>query len=92
MKIPHRVRIKSKVAYDIVFADVIQNDWECLGLCDYDNKQIIIKSGQSNMQQMKTFFHELGHAVSWENEIELKHKDIYKLENALYNLIKLNKF
>lgn len=91
MKIPHRVRIKARVAYDVVYADVIQDDPDCLGLCDFENRQIIIKNGQSEKETLKTFAHELFH--SWEHEfkITIKHKDIYLLEDAVFNFLTLNK-
>jgi len=91
MKLPHRFKIKNRVSYEVLFSDLVKNDPDCLGhTCD-DPKQIIFKSGQSKTSLEKTVIHEVMHAINWENEIELTHGQIYKLEEALHKFLKLNK-
>lgn len=93
MKIPNRVRIKLGVTYDVVFQDKIPDDYKgrkVHGYCDGTKKIICISKDQSEREQTKTFIHELLHAMSDENKISLEHKYVYKLEEAIYRLLKLN--
>lgn len=91
MKIPAKVRITSKVSYEVVFAEKVADDPECRGICRFDPKQIVLLMGQSEQMMVKTFLHEVLHAVDHEHEIGLQHKHVYALEDALAKLFRLNK-
>jgi len=89
-KIPHKIRIKSKVTYEIVWSDTIGESQKTLAECRYDSKQILIKSGQSEAENWKCFIHEVFHALEFEYRIPIPHKIIYLLEEAVFKLVSLN--
>jgi len=80
MKIPHKIRINSKVSYDILWADIIDDDPETLGSSYFITKEIVLKNGMSKTQTEKTVIHEICHSIDDENKIGLTHAQIYKLE------------
>jgi len=90
--IPNRVRITSKVSYEIVYQDIIQNDPDCMGLCDPNKHIIFIQIGLSKKQLYKTFIHELTHAWNFEFELGISHESIYLLEDAILKTLTLNKW
>lgn len=92
MKIPSEVRIKRGVYYSIKWQEVIEGDADCLGLCDPAEQVITLKLGMSETETAKTFLHEVLHACSDEWEFDLPHKTVYALEEAIYKLLKLNKW
>lgn len=92
MKIPPKIRIKSKVNYEIVWQAKIADDDFCLGLCDPQKQIIYLKLGMSDTETIKTFLHEVLHALSAEHGFELPHRTVYALEDAVYKVFKLNKF
>ena len=89
-KIPTQIRLKSKVTYEIVWAEVIGDKEKTMAECRYDTKQIVIKSGQSEQENWKCLIHEILHALEFEYRIPVPHKIIYLLEEAIYKLAKLN--
>lgn len=91
MKIPPRVKIKAKVSYEVLFTDAF-NDPSVLGECRFTERQIVIRNGQSDTQLLKTFFHEVLHAICEERKIEISHKSVYALEHAFYYLLKSNQW
>lgn len=91
-KLPSQIRIKRNVTYEIVWSDIIGENPETLAECRYESKQIVIKVGQSESQNWKCLIHELFHALEFEYRIPIPHKIIYLLEEAIFKLIKLNKF
>lgn len=90
MNIPSRIRIKKKIWYEIVYADVVKNDPECDGYCDGNSRQIILKIDQDNENMIKTLIHEIFHAIQFEYRIPIPHSLISKLENAVYSFLTLN--
>ena len=60
---------------------------ETVGLCDPSEKQVSIRLSQSKEDTLKTFIHEFLHAFEDEYEINLKHSDVYKLEEAIYHFL-----
>ena len=90
MKIPSRIRIKAKVFYEIVWQERIADDPDCLGLCDSGTRTIFMRLGMSESETLKTFIHEVLHALSAEHEFELPHKTVYALEDAIFRVLKLN--
>ncbi len=56
-----------------------------LGECDPSSKEIRILPGQSREDTLKTFIHEVCHALlQFENNTGVEHKTIYKLEEPIY--------
>jgi hypothetical protein len=90
--LPNQVRIKPRVTYEIVYQDVIKNDPNCLGLCDPNTRHIYIKTNQSKQNIIKCFIHEWLHSAEAEFDIKIPHESIYKLEDAIYRFLTLNKF
>lgn len=91
MKLPHKIRITSKVSYEILHVDAF-DDPEQLGECRFDTKQILINKNQSDTETIKTFIHEVLHALSEESGAAIPHGSIYKLESAILKMLKLNKW
>lgn len=91
-KIPSKVRITSKVSYEVVFIDSFQ-DPNQLGECRYYEKQIVIKNGLSDSECWGTFIHEVAHSMSFEygDKTPLTETQVLWLEKALKNFIRLNK-
>lgn len=91
IKIPPNLKIKNKVVYEIVHSrDFIGG--ENFGECRFNEKQIVLSEKQSSVQEVKTFIHEVLHAICFERKIEISHKSIYQLEDAIYYIITRNKF
>jgi len=91
MKIPHRIQITPKISYEIVWVDRF-DDVEMLGECRQGTRQILIKKGDDKEEEFSTFIHEVIHALSFENDINISHKAVYGLETAIATLLKLNKW
>lgn len=91
MKIPHRIKIKNKVYYEVVFIESFTNPLT-LAECRYTDKQIVIKKGQSKNETLSCFVHEITHAICFERRIKITHKAVYGLEKAVLFLIKANKW
>jgi hypothetical protein len=92
MKIPSRVRIKSKVFYNIVWQETIADDAECLGLCDPGTRTIFLKLNQAESEVIKTFIHEMIHALEAEYQTPIPHRIVYTLEEGIFRVLKLNGF
>lgn len=58
----------------------------CLGLCDPEKKEILIRTGQDYVTTLNTIFHEVLHSLEYEYDIELNHKHVYKLGDAMAQL------
>ncbi len=84
--IPSRLKIKNKVAYEIVWVDEFKEP-TTMGECRFDSKQIAMKTKQSDKEQFKTFVHEVLHAICMERDIKINHRAIYQLEDALYYIL-----
>ena len=85
-KIPPHLKIKNKVVYEVVWVDEFTAP-DTLGECRFDKRQIALKIGQSDRQEFKSFIHEVLHAVCEERGIEVSHRAIYQLEEAIYYLL-----
>lgn len=76
----------------IYFADEcyrikFKENFYCYGETDGNKKTITIKSGMSRRATMATVIHELLHVIEFEVPLNIKHKTIYKLEQAIVELI-----
>ena len=90
MKIPAKVRLTGKVAYEVVWTDGLGKD--TCGECRYDSKQIILKNGLSQRLTTQTFIHEVLHAVEFEYGIPIPHTIVTQLDEALERVLRLNKW
>ena len=90
LKIPPKVRVKARVFYNVVWQEIIDDKPDCLGLCDPNARTITIKLGQSDTETVKTFIHELIHAIEAEYETPIPHKITYTLEEGVFKVLKLN--
>lgn len=88
--IPPKVRITSKVSYEVLFVDEFPNP-RTLGECRPNEKQIVLKNGQSDTEIYKSYVHELFHSFSFEYPgLNLTEKQVQKLEEAMYRYERLN--
>lgn len=85
-----KIRISPRINYEVVYSTDLGPD--ILGECRFDKKQIVIKIEQSDEELKKTLIHEIMHAICDTYKIDISHSAIYKLEKAVLNLIKLNKW
>ena len=92
IKPPNQIKIKNKCVYEVVHIDGFLDDAETMGECRYDIQQIVLKKGLTKTQEVKTLIHEIIHALCFERKIEISHKAIYQLEDAIYYIITRNKF
>lgn len=61
-----------------------------VGLTDSGKKMIYIRKGLSKAQFFRTLIHELLHAIEIELEIKVRHKEIYKLEKGIADMLLMN--
>jgi hypothetical protein len=94
MRLPSKVRIKSRISYNLFWTTDLghEGDEPITGECCEQTRQIRILSGQSDDETMKTFIHEVLHCLEFEYDIELPHKAINQLESAILKVLKLNKW
>jgi len=88
--IPARVRITREVTYEICYVDSFK-DAKQVGECRFNEKQIVIKKGESSTETYKTYIHERLHAFSFEYPgMNLTEKQVRLLEEAEFKYQKLN--
>lgn len=76
--------------YRISFVKVIKGDPTTLGQCCSSECKIWIKKGQGPAETLKTFVHEVLHALEFEYKIKIKHRSVYRLEVAIFELLLAN--
>ncbi len=57
-------KIADTYGYKITYCDVSELDEECYGLCNHSKREIKIRSSLSDLQEVSTTIHELGHALA----------------------------
>lgn len=85
-KIPPRIKVKNKIEYEVVWVDEFTAP-DTLGECRFNSRQIALKIGQSEKQEFKSLIHEMLHAICEERGIEISHRAIYQLEEALFYIL-----
>lgn len=64
---------------------------DIMGECDPSDKEIRILCGMSREDTLKTFIHEVCHAVlEFEGDLEIKHKLIYAIETPVFMFLRDN--
>lgn len=89
-KLPATVKVKRGVTYEVVFTDIIGDNPNTLAECRKDFRQIVIKNGQSEVENWACFIHEFLHVLEFEFKIPLAHKLVYKLEKFILKVFLLN--
>lgn len=72
-----------KESYRLIFVRGL----DCYGETDSGEKTIKIKKGLSPRETFSTLIHELLHVIEFEAPVRIKHRTVYKLEKALFNLL-----
>lgn len=89
--IPSHVRITKKVTYEVLYTDEFLRDDKQMGECRFEEKQILIKTGESPTETFKTYLHEVLHAMAYENGFILTETQVGDIEESLFRILKLNK-
>lgn len=84
MNYPKKLYIGHEV-YKIKFVKKFKDSRQ-RGECDSGKKQITVLEGMSKRSTITTLVHEVLHAIEFEGGFPIKHKTIYGLETALYEL------
>lgn len=69
--------------YRVLFVKNLEN----IGETDSGKLTIKLRAGMSKNETFRTLIHEILHAIEFSHPIDLKHKVVYELEEALFNLI-----
>lgn len=87
-KLPKNSSYPTKIYFaDECYSLKFKEKFHCYGETDGNKKTITIKSGMSRRATLATVIHELLHVIEFEAPIKMKHKTIYKLEQAIVELI-----
>lgn len=86
-KIPHKVQVNTDRYFEIVWSDHLSQA-SVMGETRFEPDQIAIKIGQSNKEAVKTYLHELIHAVSDEYDVGLTETQVIQLEKAISTILK----
>lgn len=81
-RLPHVVKVR-KNQYPICWIEKFP-DPQLLGITEFEQRKIILKTGQTNKNCVKTYLHEVVHAFSHEFDIGLTESQVKKIELALY--------
>lgn len=89
-QIPSHVRLTPKRDYEVTYINNFK-DPKQLGECRLEPPQIVIKADLPPKEKFSTFIHELIHAISFEEDINLTETQVLKLERGLLRVLRLNK-
>lgn len=87
-QIPSRVEIGSRW-FEIIWIDEFK-DGKTLGETRFDPPQIVLKTNETDKETVKTYLHEITHAVSDEEEVGLTENQVIGIERSLTYLLKPN--
>jgi hypothetical protein len=79
---PKKVFLRGE-SYRIVFVKNLEH----IGETDPAKKVIRIRAGMSDNETFRTLVHELLHFLEFEWPVKIRHKQVYKLEKAIFQLI-----
>jgi hypothetical protein len=77
-----------EAAYKIQFVKNMKD----LGSTNPNKRVIKLRAGMSRNETFRTLLHEIFHLIEFEWPIQLKHKTIYKLEEAVFHFLADNGF
>jgi hypothetical protein len=86
-QIPKKLYVKDEIYKVKLVKRIPGHDKDTVGLCDPGTNTIWISTDQSNRHILRTLIHEATHAVEFVYDLKIKHKLVYKLEKAIYNLL-----
>lgn len=91
MKIPKKVNIAG-YTYKVLIVDELKaddtpQDKYMLGQCDPVNFEIKILKGQSKIQEVSTYIHEVIEAINEHYAIDMRHRQIVAFENGMYQFL-----
>lgn len=78
-KLPSKVKVGPGVHYDVLFSTDLK---DALGITDFNKKQIIVLTGQTDRQTVLTLFHEYLHALGDAHNVGLSEVQVTKLEDT----------
>lgn len=81
-KYPKKLYITNEV-YKVVFVKRMKD----FGDTNPVTRVIRIKAGMSKRETLTTFLHECLHALHFEHGFTLRHKKVYQLEKAIFELL-----
>lgn len=87
--VPKKILVGNNV-YDVRFQRIVDANPFQYGLCDGDDKEIVIRTNLSSEERGMTLIHEILHAFEFEYSLTIPHKLIYKLERPIYDLFTKN--
>lgn len=86
-KIPHNVIINRK-NYEILWCDAFL-DPTTVGEKRVDPNQIVLKTGETAEETIKTLVHEVFHAISDENGAKLTEVQVQKMEKGTADMLRI---
>jgi hypothetical protein len=87
--VPSHIRITAKRDYEVTYINNFKDPIQ-LGECRWEPPQIVIKAGQCDKEMFSTVLHEVIHAISFEEDINLTEKQVLKFEKGILRVLKLN--
>lgn len=85
--IPDQVQVGRKSYYKILNVEKCPSGYFTAGECDPNTKTIYIRIGQSPRQKVFTYLHEVTHAYSFENNLELTEAQVTVIETKILRYI-----
>lgn len=84
----HNWKIADK-EYRVAWCESIEGK-DTVGYCDDEAKIIYLKTGEPIEETFKAIIHEIIHSFQCDYKIKLTHKDVYKLERAIFETLAQN--
>jgi hypothetical protein len=84
---PKTIEVRDEVYQVRIVGHIPGEEKGTFGLCDPAERIIWLRKGQSRKGLMRTFIHELLHAIESEYNVKLKHKRINILEGAIVDFL-----
>lgn len=88
-RIPNKIQLAKDCVYRILYTKEDKHV-DYYGISYPDKKQLWLNTNQSDTELVKTYLHEVAHAVSDVYGLELTEGQVLKLEQAFYYLLKPN--
>lgn len=89
LSLPRTVAVSADIEYEVVWVDGFA-DAAVLGECRPDVQQIALHKKLRGPELVKTFIHEVLHAIEDEHQIKISHKAIHQLEDGIFEVLARN--